>query len=98
MCSPGQPGSCVGQGGENEEEDSEKLHKYKNQMARCLYFALADDRLEAILFSLLLLFPTQKAVLVCLPSGDLRPYRFCSVCGYVLALLRDEAVSRNERQ
>lgn len=100
MCSPGQShrsrsGSCVGQGGENGEKDSGKLPKYKNQMAQCLYFALADDSIEAMLFSLLVLFPTQKAVLVCLPSGDLRPYRFCSVCGYVLALLRDEAVPRN---
>lgn len=100
VCSPGQSHrshseSCAGQGGENGEKDSGKLHQSKNQMAQCLPFALADDRIEAMLFSLLVLFPAQKAALVCLPSGDLRPHRFCSVCGYVLALLRDEAVPRN---
>lgn len=59
---------------EHGAKDSEKLHKYKNQMVQCLYFALADDRSEAVLFSLLVLFPFPKAALVCLPSGVPRPH------------------------
>lgn len=78
---------CVGHGCENGGKDSGKLHKYKNQMAQCLYFALADDRMEAILFSLPVLFPTQKAVLGCLPSRNPKPYGVGSVCGYVLLVL-----------
>lgn len=61
-----------------------------------VYFASADDRIEAALFSLLVFFPAPKVALVCLPSRDPRPYGACSVCGYVLlVLLRDEAVPRN---
>ena len=59
----------------NGAKDSGKRCKYKNQMVQRLYFALADDRSEAVLFSLLGLFPIPKAALVCLPRRDPRPYR-----------------------
>lgn len=79
--------SHTGHRGEKGREVYGKLHKHKNPMTQCLYFALADDRSEAVLFSLLLLFPAQKFVLVCLPSTDPRPLGVWNVCGYVLLVL-----------
>lgn len=47
---------------------SGKLHDYKNQMAQCLYFALADDRREAIVFSMLCFSPPMRLLLLACPA------------------------------
>ena len=81
------PKICPGHGRENGAKRSGKPRRYENQMARRLYFASPDDRSEAVLFSLLVLFPIPKAALVCLPSRDPRPFGVESICGYVLLVM-----------
>lgn len=59
---------CGFHGHENGGKGSGKLHNYKNQMAQCLCFALADDRTEAGVFSMLCFSPPRRLPLLACPA------------------------------